>query len=99
MDNYFVSYSKRLKRYIIPKVSVLSNNTQRPSITEMSDNPILMKAFRVTKKFNPYTVRLSHPIDLCAFVLGPDGLYYEVIEGLYMVEDGTLKLKVKKKYG
>ena len=99
MNNYFISYSKKLKRYIIPEVSVLSNNTQRPSITDISDNPILMEAFQVTKKFNPYTVRLSHPIDLYAFVFGPNDLYYEVTEGLYMVEDGTLKLKVKKKYG
>ena len=56
-------------------------------------------AFKATEKFNPYTVRVSHPIALEAFVLGPTDIFYKVIEGYYCLEDGTLRLKVKKKYG
>nr|DAI45524.1 MAG TPA: hypothetical protein [Bacteriophage sp.] len=58
-----------------------------------------MDAFRATNKFNPYTIRISHPIALDAFVLGPTDIFYKVIEGYYCVEEGTLKLKVKTKYG
>jgi hypothetical protein len=100
MDNYFISYDKKNKtRYIIPEVSIISNDTSRLSIVEESDNPLHMEAFRATKKLNPYVFRVSHPIVLEVFVYGPDSLYYKVIEGLYMLEDGTMKLKVKKKYG
>jgi hypothetical protein len=100
MDNYFISYDrKRNKSYIIPEINIISNNTSRDSIIEDSDNPLLMEVSRLTEKFNPFVFRFSHPIALDVFVFGPDGLYYKVIEGLYMLEDGTMKLKVKKKYG
>lgn len=99
MDNYFISYSKSKKKYIIPEISIISNDIEIPQLTETNENPMSMDAYRATIKFNPHTRRMSHPIDLQAFVYGPDSLFYEVIEGLYMLKDGTIKLKVKTKYG
>lgn len=104
MDNYFVSYTgrRKTKSYIIPEISVISNTTSRDNIIEHkddNDNPTEIDAFRATEKFNPYTIRVSHPMDMDAFVVGAFDQYYEVFEGIYCVEDGTLKLKVKKQYG
>lgn len=102
MDNYFISRVGRLTKYIIPEITVLSNSTNRANIIEHkddNDNPIGADAFRATIKFNPYTYRVSHPIVLDSFVLGSMEQFYEVLEGIYCVSDGTLKLKVKTKYG
>jgi hypothetical protein len=100
MDNYFISYNKKnITSYIIPEISVLSNDISKLTTVERVGNPLQLESSRATKKFNPYVFRVSHPIALEVFVYGSDSLYYKVIEGLYMIEDGTMKLKVKKKYG
>jgi hypothetical protein len=97
MDNYFINYSNNKVNYIIPDVNKVFNNLQL--IINRATTSLSMEVNKVNEKFNPYVIRISHPIDLEAFVYGPDNLFYKVIEGLYMLEDGTIKLKVKKKYG
>jgi hypothetical protein len=100
MDNYFLNYIKKDRTsYIIPEISVLNNNIPKSTTVERITSPIQLETSRATEKFNPYVFRVSHPIALEVFVYGPDSLYYKVIEGLYMLEDGTMKLRVKKKYG
>lgn len=98
MGNYFISKYRNKSKYIIPEVGVVTDKFN-PSSKKLNDSVEPMDAFRAIDKFNPYTVRVSHPIALEAFVFGPDSVFYKVIEGLYMLEDGTIKLKVKKKYG
>ena len=98
MDNYFVSKNRGKSKFIIPEVGMVTDKFN-PSAKKLNDSVEPMDAFRATKKFNPYTIRVSHPMALEAFVFGPDNVYYEVIEGLYMLEDGTIKLKVRTKYG
>lgn len=96
MENYFISYIKDKQKYIIPEVNALSNIEDLR--TKRFDEPITMDAYRATEKFNPHTKRISHPIALGVYVISPDNQFYEVIEGLYMLKDGTIKLKVKSKY-
>lgn len=100
--NYFISIEKGIQRYIFPEVTILQNNTDRSNLVahiDDDDNPIDLDAFRATDKFNPYTTRISHPIDLDAFVIYTPEVFYKVIEGYYCLEDGTIRLKVSKKYG
>lgn len=102
MGNYFTSKEGPFTRYIFPEITVLQNTSPRDNLTDHindDNNPIDMDAFRATNKFNPYTIRISHPMALDAFVLGPTDIFYKVIGGYYCVEEGTLKLKVKTKYG
>ena len=102
MSNYFISIEKGISRYIIPEITVIQNTTNRDNLVDHindDDNPTDIDAFKATEKFNPYTARVSHPIALEAFVLGPTDIFYKVIEGYYCLEDGILRLKVKKKYG
>ena len=56
-------------------------------------------AFIVNEQFAPIAYRVSHPIVLNAFIIGEENVFYEVLEGIYCVNGGTLKLKVKKQYG
>ena len=99
MDNYFTSYNGKKTEYIFPEIIIHSNTSSRPQSDDSSENDIYMEAHRAVEKFNPYTLRESHPIALEAWCYGLSRLFYEVTEGLYMLEDGTIKLKVKKKYG
>lgn len=102
MGNYFISKEGPFTRYIVPEITVLSNTSPRDNLVDHindDNNPINMDAFRATAKFNPYTIRVSHPMAIDAFVLGSTDIFYKVIEGYYCVEYGTLKLKVKTKYG
>jgi hypothetical protein len=97
MDNYFISYNKGKQSYIIPEVNTIPNieDLRAKRVSES----IAISSCRATERFNPHTRRISHPIALEAFVIGPSNLFYEVIEGLYMLSDGTMKLKVRTKYG
>ena len=106
MDNYFVSYKQGKGRkhtsFIVPELSVISNTSSRDDLVEhIDDNPnhTELDAFKAIETVNPYTFRISHPIALDSFVIGPTDMFYEVWEGIYCVKDGTLKLKVKKQYG
>lgn len=107
MDNYFVSYSgrgNRVKSYIIPEISALSNTTSRENLvghTGDDTNPLKVVAEKETEKFLPLAYRASHPIVLSAYVIGNADRYYEVYEGIYNVTEGELlmKLKVQKQYG
>lgn len=98
MDNYFKSYITRNKiNYIFPEVNNIKDSF-KPIIYRES-NPVTIDSYRATDKFNPYVYRVSKPVVLEVFVYGPDELFYEVTQGIYTVNKGTLKMKVKKKYG
>lgn len=107
MNNYFTSYnSLKQKEYIIPEISIRSitedNHPQVEKVPEL-ENPIahatdIRDTYKVKLAFRPYTIRISHPIDLSAFIWDGE-CFYEVTEGLYMLDNGTVKLKVMKKYG
>ena len=105
MDKYINSYIGRRgkhHKYIIPEISIISNTTPRENLVDHEkNNPNInsMDAYRAVSKVNPYTFRISHPIALESFVIGSSDMFYEVWEGIYCVNDGTLKLKVKKQYG
>lgn len=104
MNNYFISYNSLYqKEYIIPEVSIISLKGNSPQLKKVSENTVeqasdIQDTYKVKLPFRPWIERLSHPIDVKAFILVSD-VFFEVTEGLYMLEDGTIKMKVKKKYG
>jgi hypothetical protein len=98
IDNYFNSYNKnRDKSFIFPEINKITKTFK--ILVNRIINPIILFSKRVTKKFSPYTLRFSHPIELNALVYGPDGLFYKVFEGYYELSSKQIKLKVKKYYG
>lgn len=107
MNDYFVSYnSSGQKEYIYPEVNIISNSSTknaqirnvsilRSSIAHATD---IRDTYKVKLPFRPWVERLSAPIDMKAYII-IDDCFYEVIEGLYMLNNGTVKMKVKNIYG
>lgn len=99
MKNYFISKIGLQTKYVIPEIYIIKNKAKQHIYTYKINQSPNITVSKVTNKFNPEVSKVNPNIELEAFILGPKDVFFKVTEGYYCVSNGTLKLKVKKKYG